>query len=168
MSVKTLLTWIAVFAFAVFWSSAFAQYGWGGGGWGGGTFNGNGGNSVFALLRDVCPNGDLSPSFYDRVCGNGILATNDLFTGLLITGPEGNISTLIKRYKKRLVKFTKFLETLSIRTKYKRRINLNNGGTGTLLPPANRWSVTISSSGTIFIDGNNTDLLITSGSIISN
>ncbi|MFA7285132.1 MAG: hypothetical protein WC004_04925, partial [Candidatus Absconditabacterales bacterium] len=82
--IKTVIACAMLCSLVMTGISAFAQYGGGGGG-GGGSFGGSPG--VFALNRDVCPNGDFSPSFYDGNCGNGILAQQ---TDLLVTGPDGS------------------------------------------------------------------------------
>ena len=78
--------------------STFAQYG----GWGGSTYSNNGGSyPSSSLVRDLCSNGDKSPSTFDGTCGDV------LGSGLLVTGPQTKI---IK--KKRMISFTRLLLNL--------------------------------------------------------
>ena len=86
---------LVLIALVSFSSVGFAQYGWGG--WGGWSSNGWGGSISFALNRDVCPNGDKTPSIFDGSCGDSITDQ------LLVTWPTKKIK------KKRRISFTKFL-----------------------------------------------------------
>lgn len=69
---------------------SFAQYG---GGItqlnGGSTYNSNAGwYPTYTLSRDICSNGDRSPSYYDGTCGDTLVANDLNTTDLLVTGPQ--------------------------------------------------------------------------------
>lgn len=90
-----------VLAFAILASNvSFAQYGGGGA-----SYSSNGGGfTPYALVRDLCSNGDRSPSFYDGTCGWAFGSE------LLVTGPTA--VKIVK--KKRRVSFTRLLKQVPV------------------------------------------------------
>lgn len=62
----------------------FAQYGW----WWAAYSSFWGWYPSYALSRDICSNGDKSPSFFDWSCGDTLLANEFNNQDLLVTGPR--------------------------------------------------------------------------------
>lgn len=91
-----------VVAIAVLASNvSFAQYGGGGASY---SSNNAGGYTSFALVRDLCSNGDRSPSYFDGTCGWAF--GNEL----LVTGPTA--VKIVK--KKRRISFTRLLKQVPV------------------------------------------------------